>query len=308
MGEQAANRGIIKEYLLWLAKMVTIVMLFLFVVPAFLTAALVVSEGGLVEAPLGSKNLVAVVEMKGTIESSKEILESLYKYADDSKIRGIVLRIDSPGGAVAPSQDIYAAVKSLKAKKPIVVSMGSLAASGGLYSAMGASKVFAEPGTLTGSIGVIMEVPNFTKIAERVGFDMVTIKSGKLKDIGNSFRTMTDEERQFLEGQLAKVHGQFITAVAEGRKLDEGKVREFADGRILIGSEAKDFGLVDEFGGVYEAARAVFDILGEPLKADEMPKLVYARDKFDELKELLHSVTRLPGLLSPSAQMRFEMR
>lgn len=308
MAEQARPRGIIQEYVLWLAKLITVFLIVVFVVPAFIVAAMFAGGASLVETPLGGKNLVAVVEMKGAIESSKEVVQELYKYAADEKIKGIVLRIDSPGGAVAPSQDIYRAVSRLKAKKPIVASMGSLAASGGLYSAVGASKVYAEPGTITGSIGVIMQVPNVTHIAERLGFDMVTIKSGKLKDIGNSFRAMTEEERALLEGQLALVHGQFVADVAAGRKLDVDKVRRFADGRALMGEEAKNFGLIDEFGDVYDAARAVFEILGEPLKEGDEPKLVYTKDSLKEFRELLKTASRLPSLLFPTSQLRFEMR
>lgn len=308
MTEQVQPRGIMKEYVLWLAKLVTVLVLVFFVVPALIAAAMFARETTLVETPLGGKNLVAVVEMKGAIESSKEVVEQLTKYAADDKIKGIVFRIDSPGGAVAPSQDIYRAVNRLKAKKPIVASMGSLAASGGLYSAVGASKVFAEPGTITGSIGVIMQIPNVTHIAERFGFDMLTIKSGKLKDIGNSFRAMTDEERSLLETQLAKVHGQFVADVAAGRKLDLNAVKVFADGRALMGEEAKGLGLVDEYGDVYDAARAVFDILGEPLKADEEPKLIYSKDPLDEFRELLKTAARLPALFSSRAQLRFEMQ
>jgi protease-4 len=308
MTEVVRERGILKEYVLWLLKMVTVIAIFMFAIPAFIAAVMFASDPSLVEAPLGGKNHVAVVEMTGAIESSKEVLEELYKHVSDDKIKGIVLRIDSPGGAVAPSQEIYRAVARLKEKKPIVASMGSLAASGGLYAALGASKVYAEPGTITGSIGVIMTVPNFTHIAQRFGFDMVTIKSGKLKDIGNSFREMTPEERQLLESQLAEVHGQFIDAVAEGRKLEVEQVRAFADGRVIMGSEAKRVGLVDEYGDVYDAARAVFDLRGEPLKSDEDPKLIYSKDKFEEFRELLKTAARLPNLLSATAELRFEMR
>jgi len=301
-------RGIVKEYVLWLAKLVTVLMIIFFVIPAFLAIVMFFSGAALDETALGGKNHVGVVEMKGAIESSKEVVQQLYKYAGDEKIKGIVLRIDSPGGAVAPSQDIYRAVTRLKAKKPIVASMGSLAASGGLYSAVGASKVYAEPGTITGSIGVIMQVPNVTHIAERLGFDMVTIKSGKLKDIGNYFRTMTDEERVLLEGQLAKVHGQFVADIATGRKLDPSKVLAFADGRALMGEEAKSVGLIDEYGDVYDAARSVFEILGEPLKDGEEPTLVYPKDPLEEFREILKTASRLPSLLFPSSQLRFEMR
>lgn len=305
--EQVRERGVLKEYILWLAKIVTLVILFFFFIPVLIGAAFVASETALEESPLGGKNLVAVVELKGEIESSKQILSHLYKFAADDKIKGIVLRVDSPGGAVAPSQDIYRAVKHLKARKPIVASMGSLAASGGLYASLGASKVYAEPGTLTGSIGVVMQVPNVTKIADRFGLDMITIKSGKLKDVGNSFRAMTDEERRFLEEHLAKVHGQFVDAVIEGRALDPAKVREFADGRVIIGADAKSLGLVDDFGSLHDAARAVFDLLGEPLPEGEEAKLIYWRDPFQEFRQMIEAASRLPELLSPRAAVRFEM-
>lgn len=296
-----------RQYFLWLAKLVTLVVIFFVVIPLLLGAMMVASEKGIgASTPTGEK-LVAVIELNGVIESGKEVVEELYKQADNEKVKGIVLRINSPGGAVGPSQDIYSAVSKLKKKKPIVASMGALAASGGLYSAVGASKIFCQPGTLTGSIGVIMQLPNFTHVAEKIGFQMMTVKSGKFKDVGNSFRDMTDEERAFLETTMLQVHDDFIRAVAEGRHLDEAEVRNFADGRVIIGSQAKKLKLVDEFGDVYDAARAVFDLRNEPLKADEEPSLYYPMDKFGQFKRLFESVSSISGFFTRSAELRYIM-
>jgi len=295
------------QYFVWLAKLLTLVVIFFVVVPLLLGAMVIATQKEIgTVSPRGDK-LVAVIELTGMLESGKEIVEELYKQASDDKVKGIVLRINSPGGAVAPSQDIYGAVMKLKKKKPIVASMGALAASGGLYSAIGASKVYAQPGTLTGSIGVIMQLPNFTKIAEKIGFEMVTVKSGKFKDVGNSFREMTEEDRAFLEETIQRVHTDFVKAVAEGRNLSEQEVRTFADGRVIIGSQAKELKLIDAFGDVHDAARSVFDILNEPLKTDEEPTIFYPMDKFGQFRKIFEVISAVPTLFSRSIELRYVM-
>jgi len=248
-----------------------------------------------VSGSLGPK--VAVIELSGVITDASEVLKALYSEARNKDTKAIVLRIDSPGGAVAPSEEIYNAVRRLKAEKPIVVSMGSMAASGGLYSAASASKIFCQPGTQTGSIGVIMQVPNFSTIADKVGVSMITIKSGALKDVGNQFRPMTEDDRRFLEEVAARVHKNFIQAIAEGRKLSVDKVEKFADGRVLLGSEAKDLGLVDGFGDIYDAAREALVLAKVELKADQIPNLVYANKKKNFLERALDSETLIPSLV-----------
>lgn len=282
-----------REYFIWLLKLITLFVLFAVAIPVLIGVAVSISSQGGPEMIVSEGNTVAVVELTGVIDSSKEILEELHKHIKNDKVKGIVLRIDSPGGAVAPSQDIFSSVRKLKDVKPIVASMGSVAASGGLYAALGASKVYAQPGTLTGSIGVILELPNLTKVAENFGVEMITIKSGKLKDVGNMFRAMTDEERAFLEATASSAHQDFIQAVVEGRALPKDDVLNFADGRVILGSEAKRLKLIDEFGDVYDAARAVFDLLGTPLKAGEVPKLKYKRDKYERIFELLEESLRI---------------
>ncbi|MCB0310643.1 MAG: signal peptide peptidase SppA [Bdellovibrionales bacterium] len=294
-------RGIIKEYLLWVAKLITLLAIFVVVVPLVVIAVV----GAADQAAKAKQGLhvskdkrVAVIELQGMIVDSKEVLADLYKQSEDDRIKGIVLRVDSPGGAVGPSQEIYEAIKKLKDRKPIVVSMGSVAASGGLYVSLAASKIFCQPGTITGSIGVVMQVPNFTKLANQVGVDMITLKSGKLKDAGNAFRPMTEEERQYLETTLAEAHKDFIIAVARSRNLDPDRVVEFADGRILLGSQALKLKLVDEYGDVISAARSVFDILGAPLQADELPELYYPTDNLEKFRKLLSAISDLPLMLN----------
>lgn len=288
-----------KEYFIWLLKLLTLVVIFCVVVPLLLIAISSATEEVVAGGVSSDKNLVAVVELKDIISSSKDVLEELYKQSKNDKVKGIVLRIDSPGGAVGPSQDIYAAVRRLKQQKPIVVSMGTVAASGGLYAALGGSKIYCQPGTITGSIGVILQIPNLRKISEYIGFNMVTIKSGELKDVGNTFRDMTDKERDFLQGTVQAAHEEFIKAVAEGRSIPIEKVRSFADGRIILGAQARELKLVDDYGDIYDAARAVFDILGTPLKADELPKLHYPSEKFGQLKKILEGVSHLSSSIFP---------
>jgi protease-4 len=278
------------EYKVWLAKIVTLVLLALVIIPMI--------AGGLAAAGKISGPRVAVVEMEGPIEDATDVLKALYQEARNKDSKAIVLRVDSPGGAVAPSEEVYNAVKRLKAEKPIVVSMGSVAASGGLYSALSASKIFCQPGTQTGSIGVIMQIPNFSNVADKVGVSMVTVKSGALKDVGNQFRPMTEEERKFLESTASKVHSIFIQAVVEGRKIPESKVREFADGRLIIGHEAKQIGLVDDFGDIYDAAREALKLAGVTLATDELPNLHYANRKKNVLDKLLDASSSVTSAVS----------
>ncbi len=289
--------------MLWLAKVLTLVVLFI-VVPFMLLIIAVGAAAKTQKNVAAGENVVAVVEVTGMITSSKDILKQLHEHVDNEKVKGIVLRVDSPGGAVAPSQDIFAAVGELKKRKPIVVSMGSMAASGGLYSSLSASKIFCEPGTLTGSIGVIVQLPNVQQIADKVGFNMVTIKSGELKDVGNMFRQMSDREREYLESVVMAIRSQFVAAVAAGRGLDKEKVETFADGRVLTGEQAIELGLADKIGTVYDAAREVFELLGKPLPAGKTPTLYYASDKFAQFRKLLESVLDLPLRLKSGREVR----
>ncbi len=297
-----------KDYFLWLAKTLTLLVIFVVVLPLLMVATASITQESIKSSTTDSKNSVAVIELNGSIESSKEIVSELYKQANNKKIKGIVLRINSPGGSVAPSQDIYTAVKKIKEKKPVVASMESVAASGGLYAALSASKIFCQPGTLTGSIGVIMQLPNIRKITELIGFEMITIKSGELKDVGNLFRDMTAQEKEFLQQKISHVYQDFVQAVVDGRGIARADVEKFADGRVILGSEAKELKLIDEYGDLDDAARAVFDILGKPLGKEESPDLFYPSDKFAQFRKLLDSVTSLPRLLERSIELKYSMQ
>jgi protease-4 len=225
---------------------------------------------------LFSKGQVGIVELKGVIIDSKRFLKALEEFEEDEAVKGVVVRINSPGGSVAPSQEIYDAVKRFP--KPLVASMASVAASGGFYVACGAKKVFANPGTITGSIGVIMEFINLEKLMEWAKVSRFSIKTGKFKDAGAPYRGMAPEEKELLQGMVDDVLGQFKTAVKEGRKLSDEEVNAVADGRIFSGSQAKKLKLVDELGGIEDAIQAV----AKMADIKEKPEVVYPdrRKKF----------------------------
>jgi protease-4 len=245
--------------------------------------------------PMGDK--VALIRVEGTILDSKDTVDQIKDFAKDPSTKAIVLRIDSPGGAVAPSQEIYEEVRKAIAKKKVVVSMGSVAASGGYYIASPASRIFANPGTLTGSIGVIMEIPNFEGLMNKLGIKTEVVKAGRHKDIASIFRGMKKEDREILQGVLDNVHEQFITAVANGRKMLPEDVRKIADGRVFTGEQALKAGLVDELGDLEDAVKAagqLAGIKGEPVVITKKEKFSFfnlLRDEMPkELKDLFPSV------------------
>ncbi len=237
------------------------------------------SDVRLFSAPNG----IGVIEIKGTISGSQDVLKSLKKFRRDSSVRAILVRIDSPGGSVGPSQEIYREIMRTKQSKPVVASLGSVAASGGYYIASAATRIVSNPGTITGSIGVIIYLPNLRELFGKIGYEMVTIKSGKFKDVGNPGREMTPEEREILQGSIDEAHGQFISDVASGRNLQEDKVRELADGRIIVGRLAQQLGLVDELGNFEDAVNAAAS-LG---KIEGEPELLYDKKKRFSLMDIL---------------------
>jgi protease-4 len=209
---------------------------------------------------LGAK--VGVIEMTGVITSASKLIEDLRNFREDSAIKAIVLRIDSPGGSVAPSQEIHDAVKKTAEIKPVVVSMGSVAASGGYYIAVAGQKIVANPGTMTGSIGVIMEFANYEELLKKIGWQNIVVKSGRFKDIGSPNRPMSAADRQLLQAMIDDVQSQFVDAVAQGRNLSPEEVKEVADGRIMTGRQALAAGLVDELGGLETAIDLAADLAG----------------------------------------------
>ncbi len=210
---------------------------------------------------------IGLVEVRGLILDPQETVKQLHDFQKNDNVKAVVLRIDSPGGVVGPSQEIHAAVKKLSATKKVIVSMGSVAASGGYYIAVPATVIYANPGTITGSIGVLMKFSNIEGLLDKVGMRSFTLKTGKFKDTGSPVRPMTDEERAMLQGVIDSTHGQFVRAVAEGRKLPEEKVREIADGRIFSGEQALGLKLVDRLGTLQDAideAGRLAGLSGEP--------------------------------------------
>jgi protease IV len=231
---------------------------------------------------VSGKDRVAIVRVEGPILDSKQTVEELKIFADDPLVKAIVVRIDSPGGGVAPSQEIYNAVRRVRKEKnkAVIASMGTVAASGGYYIAVGTDRILANPGTLTGSIGVIMQVANFEELLEKIGVRSIVVKSGKFKDVGSPFRPMQDEERKLLQSVMNDVHRQFIDAVAEGRSLDLTEVEQLADGRVFTGKQAKSILLVDDIGDLQDAIKLAGElggIEGEP-RVMEMSKPFSFRD------------------------------
>ena len=222
-------------------------------------AALFVATLSVLQAPAGGGGplfgaRVAVVELDGPIVDVDELVRELRAHRDNPLVKAVVIRINSPGGVVAPTQELHAALTRVRESgKPVVASLGAVAASGGYYVAVAADKIYAHPGTLTGSIGVIMRLANLDGLMKKVGVDFVVVKAGRFKDLGNIGRSMTPEERRILQLVLEDVHTQFIDAVAAGRKLDRAQVLGFADGRIVSGAQAKALNMVDALGGFEEA-------------------------------------------------------
>ena len=229
-------------------------------------------------AVVGGGN-VALVKIEGLLVTSDSVVSEVNDYAEDGSIKAIVLRIDSPGGGVVPSQEIFNAVRNAKREgKKVVASMGSVAASGGYYIAAAADKIVANPGTLTGSIGVKMEFASVEKLLEKIGVKGMVVKAGAYKDIGSPFREMTEAERKLLQDVIDDVHGQFIDAVAEGRGLPRTEVASIADGRIFTGRQALSVKLVDQLGDLDDSvqlAGQLAGIKGKPHVIERRKKLPF---------------------------------
>lgn len=226
---------------------------------------------------------VAVLPITGLIADSDTTIEHLKKFVKDDSVKAIVIRINSPGGGVGPSQEIYEEVKKAQGKKIVVASMGALAASGGYYIACATQRIYANPGTITGSIGVIMQFINVQDLIGKIGVKGMVVKSGSFKDIGSPVRKMRPEERKLLKSVVDNVHGQFVAAVAEGRKMDLDDVTEIADGRIFSGEQAKGLGLVDELGNLEDAVAGA----GKLAKIEGEPRVVTPPKKKLSILELL---------------------
>jgi protease-4 len=230
---------------------------------------------------------IAIVEIKGVITQSSGIIEEINQYQEDEGVKAIILRIDSPGGGVGPAQEIHREILKVRSKKKVITSMGSVAASGGYYIACASDLIIANPGTITGSIGVIMEFTNIEELFKKIGIKGVVLKSGEHKDIGSPFREMTPEDKKIIQEVIDNVHQQFVQAVAKGRKMDQAKVMQIADGRILTGEQAKQIGLVDQIGNLQDAIEIVAKMVG----IEGKPHILYPKRRFSLWELLVRETT-----------------
>jgi len=260
----------------------------------------------------GFGDRIAIVDVKGTISSSETVVQQLRRFSEDESVPAIVLRVDSPGGGVAASQEIYGELMRVKDKgKKVIVSMGSIAASGGLYVSVAADQIVANPGTLTGSIGVILQFPTAERLFEKIGVQYETVKSGVYKDVGNLSRDMTEQEHAALQTVIDDTYDQFVTAIADGRDLTKDSVKVFADGRIFTGRQAMHLGLVDSLGDLQDALNIAADMVGMDTPPKTVRVIEHKRasimDLFGHaLIEWLVGLTRDEGMTSPALEYRFQ--
>jgi len=225
---------------------------------------------------------IAVLRVTGPIIDVRWHLEQVHKIMENERIKGVVLRIDSPGGAVAPTQELYAELLKLGQVKPVVTSMGTVAASGGYYLSCATDWIVSNPGTITGSVGVIMEFTNVQELLNKLGIKNRTIKSGTFKDTGNPMRPMTPEEEKLLHAMIMDTYDQFVEAVLQGRPVKKDEITPYLDGRVLTGRQAYKLGLVDQLGDINDAIEKATELAG----LSEVPKELYEPEK------------RMPGLFS----------
>uniref|UniRef100_A0A7C4XAQ7 Signal peptide peptidase SppA n=1 Tax=candidate division WOR-3 bacterium TaxID=2052148 RepID=A0A7C4XAQ7_UNCW3 len=240
---------------------------------------------GMKEGGLGYQGNIGVIEIEGIIESAKKTVRDIKRFKEDPAIPAVIIRVDSPGGGVAAAQEIYEEIKKLKEKKKVVVSMGALAASGGYYVSLPADIIVANPGTITGSIGVIMEFTILEELMKKLGIDFEVVKSREHKDIGSPFRKMSEKEKKLLQEVVSDVYEQFVDAVFENRKIPRDSILKFADGRIITGHQAKKLGLVDTLGSFEDAVKIAGDLVGI-----EKPNLIYPPKRFSLIQLITEPV------------------
>lgn len=250
---------------------------------------------------------IGIVEVQGMILDSTEVIEQIHYVRDYQNVKAVVLRIDSPGGVVGPTQEIYEEIIKLNKIKPVYVSMGSIAASGGYYIAAASSKIYANPGTITGSIGVLMKLANFQTLLDKVGIKSIILKSGEFKDSGSPVRPLSSQDKKILQGVIDSLHSQFVAAVAKGRKLPIDKVKTLADGRIFSGEQALENKLVDKLGNFHDA----IDDAARAVGIKQNPKLTYPPKPKHSLFDLLvestwHGIVKAATVKESTTPDRFE--
>lgn len=252
---------------------------------ALVIAAIIAVRGGSGTALGWGQGRIALLEVEGVIVDDRQVLEDIERFRKDGSVRGYVVAINSPGGVVGPSQSLYEELKRLRREgKPVVASIGGIGASGGYYLALGADSIYASPGSMTGSIGVIMEMPDASGLMKKVGLTMNVVKSAEHKDVGSPFRPMTPSDRAVLDSLIGDVYGQFVEVVARERHLSPERVRPVADGRVLSGRQALAAGLIDRIGNLHDAISAA----GRMAKLGPDPRVVKPpREKFSLLDLVL---------------------
>lgn len=239
-----------------------------------------------------SNDKIAVISIQGVLTSSTDTIRQFKQYEENEDVKALVLRIDSPGGTVVAAQEIYAEIQKLRENKVVLASMGNVAASGGYYIASATEEIVANPGTLTGSIGVISEYPNIEQLMKKVGLRSEVMKSGRFKDLGNPTREMTEEERQLLQDLIDNIHRQFIRDVALGRGRTVEEIEPLADGRVFTGEQAKENGLVDRLGNLQDALDRAAELAG----IEGKPVIIYPEEKRKKIWEyLVQSIAEVMG-------------
>ncbi|MEA3386364.1 MAG: signal peptide peptidase SppA [Thermodesulfobacteriota bacterium] len=267
-----------------LVALATIGVFTILITVAFFLLILWATKGGITSPSIYNGDKIGVVDIKGLITEPAATIKALRDFRYDHKIKAVVIRINSPGGAVGASQELYEEIQRLDQEKPVVASLATVAASGGYYASLGARYIVANPGTVTASIGVIMKVPNIEGLLEKFGIKTTVVKSGTFKDLGSITRDMTEDERTLLQGVMQDIQKQFVTAVATSRKLPEEQVSAIADGRIMTGHQALDAKLVDQLGNFSVAVDKASGLAG----IEGRPELVYPRkDRISIMRELL---------------------
>lgn len=227
---------------------------------------------------ISNSDKIGVIEVEGIILDSKKTVEKLFKAEKDKEIKAIIVRVDSPGGAVGPVQEIYEEIRRIDEIKPVYASFGSVAASGGYYIGAATRRIYSSPGTLTGSIGVIMQFFDLSKLYEFAKINHSSIKAGRFKDMGQPYRDLTPEEKDYMKGMLGGVHQQFLNDIIKTRPKVKEKMGELGQGQIFSGEMARDYGLVDELTGLWGAGRAIHAEL--KLKGEFNFKYVKDKKKF----------------------------
>ncbi|MBU4446314.1 signal peptide peptidase SppA [bacterium] len=248
-----------------------------------------------------SRGNIAVVDIKGVIVSAEKIAGQLIKYSQRSNIKGIIIRIDSPGGGSAAFQEIYREIRRVRESGiPVIASIASVGASGGYYAALGATKIMANPGSIVGSIGVIVDFPVAVELLNKIGIDVKTVKSGQYKDIGSPYKEFTPEDEKQLDFVVQDIFNQFVTTIADERGLLKKELLKISDGRIFTGSQAKEFSLIDTLGTFEDAVLMIAEMAG----IQGRPKLVFSQKQrktlfdilFSDIEEVISLITPIPTL------------